>query len=456
MTDILEKSQARQRLRSLSEALDSGALKQVARILNGGLSPSDIAHLLESSPPRQRALLWSLVDKQLEGDVLQYLSDDIRGYFLSQLNAQELADIVEDFESDDLADLLQQLPDTVIQEVLDTMDEQDRQRVEEVLSYPEDTAGGLMNTDVITVRPEITFAVVQRYLRRLGDIPHSTDNLLVVNRKNQFLGVLPLTRVLVSDPGTTVREAMDTGTTAIPVTRAAHEVAKQFERLDLISAPVVDDDRVLLGRITIDDVVDVIMEEADHSLRGMAGLGEDEDTFGPVWQTMRRRTVWLGINLLTALAASAVISLFKDTLERAIALAVLMPIVASMGGIAGSQTLTLVIRAMALGQVQTGNSRYLFNKELAVGALNGLFWALVVGATAALWFNDLMLGGVMACAMAINLVTAAGAGALLPLTMKRIGIDPALAGSVVLTTLTDVVGFFAFLGLATLLYTQVL
>ena len=452
MTDILEKSQARQRLRSLSEALDSGALKQVARILNGGLSPSDIAHLLESSPPRQRALLWNLVDKQLEGEVLQYLSDDIRGYFLSQLNAQELADIIEDFESDDLADLLQQLPDTVIQEVLDTMDEQDRQRVEEVLSYPEDTAGGLMNTDVITVRPEITFSVVQRYLRRLGDIPKTTDNLLVVNRKNQFVGVLPLTRVLISDPGTSVREAMITDVEAIPATQDAHEVAKLFERLDLVTAPVVDDNGMLVGRITIDDVVDVIMEEAEHSLMGMAGLDEDEDTFGSVWHTVRRRALWLGINLLTALAASAVISLFEDTLEKVVALAVLMPIVASMGGIAGSQTLTLVIRAMALGQVQAGNTRYLLTKELAVGALNGLLWALVIGATAALWFDDPSLGVIIGCAMILNLVVAAGAGALIPMVMKRMGIDPALAGSVVLTTVTDIVGFMAFLGLATLLY----
>ncbi|HAJ43547.1 MAG TPA: magnesium transporter, partial [Alcanivorax sp.] len=410
MTDILEKSQARQRLRSLSEALDSGALKQVARILNGGLSPSDIAHLLESSPPRQRALLWNLVDKQLEGEVLQYLGDDIRSYFLSQLNAQELADILEDFESDDLADLLQQLPDTVIQEVLDTMDEQDRQRVEEVLSYPEDTAGGLMNTDVITVRPEITFSVVQRYLRRLGDIPKTTDNLLVVNRKNQFVGVLPLTRVLISDPGTSVREAMITDVEAIPATQDAHEVAKLFERLDLVTAPVVDDNGMLVGRITIDDVVDVIMEEAEHSLMGMAGLDEDEDTFGSVWHTVRRRALWLGINLLTALAASAVISLFEDTLEKVVALAVLMPIVASMGGIAGSQTLTLVIRAMALGQVQAGNTRYLLTKELAVGALNGLLWALVIGATAALWFDDPSLGVIIGCAMILNLVVAAGAG----------------------------------------------
>lgn len=456
MTDILEKSQARQRLRSLSEALDSGALKQVARILNGGLSPSDIAHLLESSPPRQRALLWNLVDKQLEGEVLQYLGDDIRAYFLSQLNAQELADIIEDFESDDLADLLQQLPDTVIQEVLDTMDEQDRQRVEEVLSYPEDTAGGLMNTDTITVRPDISIDVVLRYLRRHRNLPPMTDSLIVVSRRDEFIGMLPITRMLVSNPASTVREVMDTDIEPIPVTLSDTKVATLFERYDLISAPVVGDDNKLLGRITIDDVVDVIREDADHSLMSMAGLDEDEDTFAPVIKTTRRRAVWLGINVVTAFTSASVIGMFEETIQQVVALAVLMPIVASMGGIAGSQTLTLVIRAMALGQIQSSNTRYLLVKELSVGALNGMLWATVIGITAALWFNDPSIGMVIAAAMIINLVMAACAGALLPMIMKKMGIDPALAGSVVLTTITDIVGFFAFLGLATVLYAHLL
>jgi magnesium transporter len=313
-----------------------------------------------------------------------------------------------------------------------------------------------MNTDVITVRPEITFEVVQRYLRRRGEIPRTTDNLAVVNRKNQFIGLLPLTKVLISDPGTTVREAMITDTESITATLPAHQVAKIFERHDLVTAPVVDEDGMLVGRITIDDVVDVIREEADHSLMSMAGLDEDEDTFGSVWQTARRRALWLGINLLTALAASAVIGLFEATLEKVVALAILMPIVASMGGIAGSQTLTLVIRAMALGQIQSNNTRYLLFKELSVGAINGLLWATVIGITAGLWFNDPNLGLVIAAAMVINLVMAASAGALLPITMKRLGIDPALAGSVVLTTITDIVGFFAFLGLATVLYAHLL
>ena len=446
-----EQTRHRRNLKTVNRALASGALSEVRQVLNN-LPGAEAAHLLESSPPREREILWQLLNQEQETEVLQYLGEEVRVELLRDLPTEELVELIEDLDTDDLADLLQELPEQVTSRVLAGLDAQNRERLEQVMNYPEDTAGGLMNTDVITVRPEITFSVVQRYLRRLGDIPKTTDNLLVVNRKNQFVGVLPLTRVLISDPGTSVREAMITDVEAIPATQDAHEVAKLFERLDLVTAPVVDDNGMLVGRITIDDVVDVIMEEAEHSLMGMAGLDEDEDTFGSVWHTVRRRALWLGINLLTALAASAVISLFEDTLEKVVALAVLMPIVASMGGIAGSQTVTLVIRAMALGQVQAGNTRYLLTKELAVGALNGLLWALVIGATAALWFDDPSLGVIIGCAMILNLVVAAGAGALIPMVMKRMGIDPALAGSVVLTTVTDIVGFMAFLGLATLLY----
>ena len=446
-----EQTRHRRNLKTVNRALASGTFSEVRQVLNN-LPGAEAAHLIESSPPREREILWQLLSQEQETEVLQYLGEEVRVELLRDLPTEELVELIEDLDTDDLADLLQELPEQVTSRVLAGLDAQNRERLEQVMNYPEDTAGGLMNTDVITVRPEITFSVVQRYLRRLGDIPKTTDNLLVVNRKNQFVGVLPLTRVLISDPGTSVREAMITDVEAIPATQDAHEVAKLFERLDLVTAPVVDDNGMLVGRITIDDVVDVIMEEAEHSLMGMAGLDEDEDTFGSVWHTVRRRALWLGINLLTALAASAVISLFEDTLEKVVALAVLMPIVASMGGIAGSQTLTLVIRAMALGQVQAGNTRYLLTKELAVGALNGLLWALVIGATAALWFDDPSLGVIIGCAMILNLVVAAGAGALIPMVMKRMGIDPALAGSVVLTTVTDIVGFMAFLGLATLLY----
>ncbi|EKF74172.1 magnesium transporter [Alcanivorax hongdengensis A-11-3] len=446
-----DSARSKQHLKSINRALASGTYAPVRQLLNN-LPGAEAAHLLESSPPREREILWQLLNKEQETEVLQYLGEEVRVELLRNLSTDELVSLVEELDTDDLADLLQELPDHVTTQVMASLDEQNRERLEQVMSYPEDTAGGLMNTDVITVRPEITFEVVQRYLRRRGDIPRTTDNLAVVNRKNQFIGLLPLTKVLISDPGTTVREAMITDVQSISATLPAHDVAKIFERHDLVTAPVLDEEGILVGRITIDDVVDVIMEEADHSLMSMAGLDDDEDTFGSVWQTARRRALWLGINLLTALAASAVISLFEDTLEKVVALAVLMPIVASMGGIAGSQTLTLVIRAMALGQIQTSNARYLLFKELSVGALNGLLWAAVIGATASLWFDDVKLGIIIATAMVINLLMAACAGALLPMTMKRLGIDPALAGSVVLTTITDIVGFFSFLGLATVLY----
>jgi magnesium transporter len=450
-----ENSRKRKQLNALTQALESGTFERVRRLLNNLAAP-EAAHLLETSPPRQRELLWQLLTQDNEAEVLQYLGEEVRGELLKGLSGEELVPLIEDLETDDLADLLQQLPEQVTAQVLATLDQQNRSRLESVLDYPEDTAGGLMDLDVISVRPEINLETVQRYLRRRGDLPAMTDRLAVVNRANEFVGLLPLSRVLLSEPGTTVREAMITDEEPIPAHMSAREVARIFERRDLVSAPVINEDGLLLGRITIDDVVDVIREDADHSMMGMAGLDEDEDTFGPVMNTVRQRSVWLCVNLLTALAASAVINLFQDTINQVVALAVLMPIVASMGGIAGSQTLTLVVRAMALGQIHDKNTRYLLGKELAVGAFNGLIWATVVGITAAVWFDNPRIGLIIAAAMLINLVVAAAAGALLPITLKRMGIDPALAGTVVLTTITDVVGFMAFLGLATLLLAQLL
>ncbi|TNC81739.1 MAG: magnesium transporter [Oleiphilus sp.] len=452
MATQFTQDQAEQQLQSLSDALDSGSLRQVARILNKGLSPSDIAHLIESSPPKQRSVLWNLVDEDQRGEVLQYLSEDIQSYFLSKLNAQEVLNVTGDLDTDDLADILQQLPDAVILEVLDSMDAQDRQRIEEVLSYPEDTAGGLMNTDTITIRADITVDVVLRYLRRHRSLPDMTDSLLVVSRRDELIGILPITTMLVSSPNATVREVMETDIISIDVTMSDRDVANLFERQDLVTAPVINKTGILLGRITIDDVVDVIREDADHSLMSMAGLDEEEDTFAPIKITARRRAVWLGINLLTAFLASAVIGVFEDTIEKVVALAVLMPIVASMGGIAGSQTLTLVIRAMAVGQINQGNLRWLLNREFFVSLINGVFWSLVVAGAAMLWFHDIVIGLVIAAALLINLVAAAIVGTCLPIFLKSRNIDPALAGSVLLTTITDVVGFLSFLGLATLAY----
>jgi magnesium transporter len=438
---------------SISDAIDSGSLTQVARILNKSLVPGDIGHLLESSPPKQRNIVWQLIDHDLRGEVLQYLSEDVQGYLLSKLNTQEVISVTEDLDTDDLADILQNLPEKVIQEVLTSMDSQDRERVEKVLAYPEDTAGGLMNTDTITIRADLTIDVVLRYLRRHRSLPDMTDSLLVVSRKGVLIGSLPITKMLVTNPNTTVREVMKTSIVTINVALSDSDVANLFERQDLVSAPVINEKNELLGRITIDDVVDVIREDADHSLMSLAGLDEEEDTFAPIRPTAKRRAVWLGINLITAFIASAVIGLFEATIEQVVALAVLMPIVASMGGIAGSQTLTLVIRAMAVGQISSNNLNWLLNREFMVGLLNGSLWALVVSALSIFWFNDPTIGIVIAAAMIINLAVAALAGTILPIFLKSRNIDPALAGGVILTTITDVVGFLSFLGLATIAYT---
>ena len=438
-------------LGEIKEALGSGTFQQVRRLLNG-LRPAEIAHLLESSPPPSRRLLWQLIDPDSEGDVLQELSEDVQGQILRGMEATKVAEITGGMDTDDVADILQQLPDRVIQEVLAAMDAQDRARVEKILSYGEDTAGGLMDTDTITVRAALTLDVVMRYLRLHKELPDSTDSLIVVNRKDQFVGLLPLARLLTSSPNITVREIMLTDVEAIPASMPDSKVASLFERNDWISAPVVDDDGKVVGRITIDDVVDVIIEDADHSLMSMAGLDEDEDTFAPVTRTTPRRAVWLGVNLLTAILASLVIDMFQDTINKVVALAVLMPIVASMGGVAGSQTLTVVIRGMALGHIGRNNIQWLLNREAQVGFLNGLFWALVMALVAGFWFDDYTISLIIAAAIVINLLTAAIAGALLPIALRSMNIDPALAGSVALTTITDVTGFFAFLGLATYFY----
>lgn len=440
------------KLARFNQAFESGAWTQVRRMLNSGLPPVDVAHLLESTPPKERELLWSLVDAEQQGEVLQYLSYDVQTEFLTRMDAQELLAATEGLDTDDIADMLQRLPNAVIHEVLQSMDTQDRHRVESVLSYPEDTAGGLMNTDTITIRADITLDVVLRYLRRHERIPDSTDALLVVSRRDEFIGRLQLNTLLVSDPNITVREVMETECVVIPASLPENEVANLFQKFDLISAPVISAEGRLLGRITIDDVVDVIRENADHAVMSMAGLEDEEDTFAPVMRTTRRRAVWLGVNLLTAFLASAVIGLFDATIEKVVALAVLMPIVASMGGIAGSQALTVVIRGMALGHVSSSNAQWLLNRELIVGALNGALWALIVALVAMLWFGDWVLGVVIGAAIIINLVVAALSGTLLPMLLKKLNIDPALAGSVILTTVTDVVGFMAFLGLATVFY----
>ena len=438
-------------LTRIQELMDSSDVRSLSYMLNN-LMPADIAHQIESAPPKVRRVLWDLIDKELEGLVIGELSEELSGEILQEMESHEVASITQGLDPDDIADILQQLPEKFIPEVLQAMSEQDRLRVESVLNFAEDTAGGLMNTDTITVRPDITLDVVLRYLRRHEELPSITDNIFVVDRKDSLLGILPLSKLLTSSPNITAREIMVTRGDSIFADMEDSEVARLFKKNDWVSAPVIDQKHKLLGRITIDDVVDVISEEADHSLLSLAGLSDEEGTFTSISRTAPRRAVWLGVNLLTAILASSVINIFEDTIEKVVTLAILMPIVASMGGVAGSQTLTVVVRGMALGQINKSNLNWLLSKEFTVGALNGMVWAIVMGGVAALWFDDLLIAIIISAAMAINLIVAAVAGAILPVIMKSCKIDPALAGTVALTTITDVVGFLSFLGLATLFY----
>ncbi len=435
-------------LQVLSQALESGTIQHARSMLNE-LHPAEIAHLLESLPPDERSIIWELVDHDKEGEVLIQLGEEIRATLIRDMSLNDLVTATEGMDIDDLADFIQSLPDRVTTQVITSLDTQHRERLEAVLSYPEDCAGGMMNTDTVTVRAEVTLDVVLRYLRLLGDIPENTDNLFVTTRNNLFVGTLPLSTILTHDPDMTVTEVMDRDIEVIKASTSSTEVAKIFETHDLVSAPVVDEKMKLLGRITVDDVVDVIRDEADHSVLGMAGLTEEEDLFAPVIPSARRRAVWLGINLITAFMASWVVSNFETTLEKVVSVAVLMNIVASMGGIAGSQTLTLVIRGLALDQISRNNRNWLISKEIIVGLLNGIIWALVIAAIATFWFHNMHIGIVIAAAIIINLCIATFSGVFIPLIMQKLHIDPAIAGSVVLTTVTDIIGLFVFLGLAT-------
>jgi len=436
-------------IHTLTEAVKSGRFVRMRRLLSS-LHPAETAHLLESLPPAERKVCWPIINPDLRGDVLSFVGDDVKTDLIQYMDTADIISATEDLDIDDVADILQVLPDHVTREVLRAMDTQHRRRVESLLAYEEDTAGGLMNTDVITVRSDITLEVVFRYLRILNDIPSNTDSLYVVNHEDIYIGTLELSKLVSRSRSLTVSEVMSHQIEAIEASASKSEVAHRFEKHNLISAPVVDPDKHLLGRITIDDVVDVIRDEAEHSMLSMAGLGEDEDTFAPVKKSIHRRSLWLGVNLLTAFLAAWVIGLFDTTIEKQVALAILMPIVASMGGVAGSQTLTLVIRSMALGQLNDNNQRWLLRKELLVGASNGIIWAIAIAIVTILWFQNLMLGLLIGAAIVINLIAGALAGVAIPIMLKKFGTDPALSAGVLLTTVTDVVGFVAFLGFATL------
>ncbi len=436
--------------RQINKALLAGRRLRVKRIANA-LSASELADLLESLPPEPRNQVWGLIEASSEGAVLVHLNDEVRGSLIKSMADQDLVAATSDLDLDDLADIIDDLPDQVSEQILSDMDREDRERLERVLSYPEDSAGGLMNPDALTVRADVTLDVVLRYLRRRGELPAFLDHIFVADRDGHYLGRLAIGDLLTKDPRLKVRDVIDAAAQAVPVDMDAHEVANLFEHLDWVSAPVVDERNTLLGTITIDDVVDVIRDEADHSMLSMAGLDEEDDMFAPVIASSKRRAVYLGLNLVTALFASYFISIFGATIEQVVALAILMPAVASMGGIAGTQTLTLIVRGIAVGQVGPDNTRPLLTQELAIGLLNGLLWAVVIALIAVVWFNDLKLAGVVACAIFANLIAGALAGVLVPIVLRRMDIDPALAGGMVLTTVTDVVGFVSILGLGTLI-----
>ncbi len=449
MAEAIRHDKTVRQLRLLSDALDSGRLGPVRRLVNT-LSPAEIGNLLESLPPGKRTVVWGLVDPEDDGEVLVHVGDEVREGLIADMDPDEIVAAVEDLDIDDLADLVEDLPDTVLDEVLKSMDRDNRERLEQVLSYEEGSAGRLMNPDVVTVRTDTTVDVVLRYLRLRGELPDHTDHLYVVSRRHQYIGRIALQALLTSEPNTPVNRLVDDEQAAIDVHESEADVARQFSDHDWISAPVVDDGNVLLGRITIDDVVDIIREQAEHQALGAAGLDEDEDLFSPVPRATKRRLLWLGINLATAFLASSVVGQFQTTIAHIVALAVLMPIVAGMGGNAGTQVLALVVRGLALGQLGASNVQVLIWKEVRVAALNGLVLGLVLGLIVWAWFGEWPLALVIASALTINLLMAALAGVLVPVTLKRMGFDPALAGGVILTTVTDVMGFLSFLGLATL------
>tara|TARA_A100001388_G_C28763326_1_gene499089 strand:- start:943 stop:2277 length:1335 start_codon:yes stop_codon:yes gene_type:complete len=430
------------------EILKKGKYSESKEIFNS-LPAYEISLIIESSPPKRRALIWQLIEEKNEGEILKNLSDDVRETVLSYMDPNELATVTKDLEPDEIADILQDLPKQIMKEVLEKMSYQNKDILETVLKYPEDSAGGLMNTDFIVVRPYHSVELVLRYLRIKNSIPLSTDNLFVVSRNNKFRGVLPISNLITNSPNEIVKNIM-LEKNALNAEIKSSEVIKIFERDDLISAPVVDQENNLIGRITFDDVIDKIKSEADGSLKQFSGLSGD--TFEKTSSAIKSRGFWLGINLFTAIIASSVINLFKDTIEEVIFLAVLMPIIASMGGVAATQTLTITVRGLALGQIMSSNYFYLLSREITVGIVNGIFWSLILGLISFFWFNEITIALIILLSMVMNLFMAVISGMGIPLILKFLKLDPAIAGSVIVTTITDVVGFLSFLGLATLFY----
>lgn len=441
------------KLAALNEALAAGAPGAVAAAL-APLHAAQVADFLEALPAEERLRLWQLIGSDVKGDILVEAHGEVRRQLIGESGPEELAAAVQRLDLDELSDIHEELPPEVVEAVLRAMDVQRRRRFDVVRTYPEDTAGGLMDVDAITVRPDVTLGMVLNYLNRYRaehrKIPEHTDAVMVVDLGGNYLGQLHLSDLVSLDPERKVHDVMDRDVAAIAADMPAVRVARLFADRDLLSAPVVDDQQKLIGRITVDDVIDLIREEAEHSVMATAGLDEEADTFAPALMSARRRAIWLGINLVTALLAAWVINLFDHAVGQLVTLAVLMPVVASMGGVAGTQSLALVIRGIALDQVREGNRWRLLRKELAVGAINGLLWAFAVGLIVSLWFGNFKLSLVFGVALTINLMTGVASGTVIPMLLERMRIDPALAGGVILVAFTDAFGFFVFLGMSAL------
>ena len=415
------------------------------------LSPYEIARLLEAMEPRNREILWHMVDQEDEGEVLKELVEDIRQNFINEMDTNQIIAATQDLELDDLADILSDLPNQITDEVIRALDQQDQIRLESVMSYGEDTAGGLTNPNILSIRRGLNIKGLIRYLRSLEKLPENTNYIYVINRSNEYIGSVKLVDLFTEDTDTSIEEIMDSEIIPISASSSADQVITTFQNLDLISLPVVDKKNRLLGEITVDDVVDAIQDQANSEIFNMAGLDDEDDIFAPILVSSKRRAVWLGANLFTAFVVASAVSLFQSTIDQIVILAVLMPIVASMGGVAGNQTLILVIRGIAMGKIQRSNALRLLSKEMMVSLVNGFFWAIIVSFFAVLIFQTSWeIGIIVGASMLLNIFASAIAGVTIPFVLKRIGIDPALASGVMMTTLTDVLGFVTFLGLATL------
>ena len=414
------------------------------------LHPADVADLLEALPIEDRLNLWEFVKADRDGEILLEVSDAVRQTLIADMDSKELLAAAEQLDTDELADLAPDLPKDVLQDLLESLNTQNRERLQSTLSYPDDAVGALMDFDIVTIREDITLEVALRYLRRLGKLPELTDKLFVVDRADTLLGVLPLKRMVVSDLNANVVDVMAIDAVFFHPEDIADEAATAFERYDLVTAPVVDANNKLVGRITVDEVMDYIRDESDSDRLSMAGLREEEDFFASIWKSVQNRWAWLAINLVTALVASRVIGLFEGSIQKIVALAALMPIVAGIGGNSGNQTITMIVRGLALGQIASHNMQSLIKKELGVALMNGLFWGGMLGLIAFALYGNYKLGLVMMAAMTLNLLLAAVMGVMVPLLMTKFGRDPAVGSSVLITAVTDSGGFFIFLGLATI------